>query len=557
MQRLNSPILGVVFSFLIVSAATAQTLPGPADAGRIEPLEQPATLPSTQPPPMVLPDAPELAEAPESAKDIRFHLESVSVEGVFAFAPEQIDAFFAPYTNKDISLDQVWEIANNITRLYRDEGYFLSRAYVPAQEIEDGNIRIRVIEGYIGDIDAEADVTEYKVVRALFQRLLQQKPIRASQLESFMLRLNDFPGKQYVGVLMPIENGEEGAVKLAVKMGETQGQGAISIDNSGSRFLGPYQATANYQDNVYALHKTNVFVSASLPWDELKYAGFRHTIPLAPDWALELGGSYVMAEPGASLEPNQIESQSLDIELNAHYQPIRQRSHNLSFSAGINGKNTDSDVLGSRFTRDRIRALELQMDYDTSDAWSGYNYINLYIRQGIGAFGASNEGDLLLSRAEADSDFTTTGFSYIRQQEIAQNWSFLAQAAGQWSDAPLFSAEEFGYGGGRFGRAYDPSEITGDHGLAGSLEFRYRGLPLWHDAQFEPYVFYDLGKVWNKDTGGQDISASSAGGGVRANHASGVSANLGVAWPLTRDIDEPIYGNGKNPRLLMQLGYRF
>jgi POTRA domain, ShlB-type len=39
------------------------------------------------------------------------------------------------------------KVAVRVTGLYRDRGYFLARAYLPAQEIEGGIVRIAVLEG--------------------------------------------------------------------------------------------------------------------------------------------------------------------------------------------------------------------------------------------------------------------------------------------------------------------------------------------------------------------------------------------------------------------------
>jgi hypothetical protein len=53
------------------------------------------------------------------------------------------------------------------------------------------------------------------------------------------------------------------------------------------------------------------------------------------------------------------------------------------------------------------------------------------------------------------------------------------------------------------------------------------------------------------------VSAASAGIGLRLNHSAGVWGNFGIAWPLTREIDTPIYGDEKDPRFMMQIGYDF
>jgi hemolysin activation/secretion protein len=133
----------------------------------------------------------------------------------------------------------------------------------------------------------------------------------------------------------------------------------------------------------------------------------------------------------------------------------------------------------------------------------------------------------------------------------------IGQVSGQIASKPLFSSEEFGYGGQDFGRAYDPSELVGDSGIKGSLEIRYLGLKPGFDVNLSPYAFYDIGKVWNEDTGGISESGSSAGFGVSISHSTGFSGNFGLAYPLTRKINTPIDGNPEGPRYLFQARYSF
>ena len=169
------------------------------------------------------------------------------------------------------------------------------------------------------------------------------------------------------------------------------------------------------------------------------------------------------------------------------------------------------------------------------------------------------KGDLNLSRAQATPDFTKAELGLTRLQAITADWSLLASAAGQIASGPLYSVEEFGYGGQAFGRAFDSSEITGDHGLNGSLEVRYNGLKFSPSVTLQPYGFYDIGEVWNDDIGQvEHASGSSAGFGLRTSTDFGLTSNVGLAFPLTRSIATPIYGQGKNdPRIMLQIGKSF
>lgn len=555
----HASITALCLFSLLPAHAWAQQIPSAADAARVETGIDNAQPASTQSP-FTLPEAQEsMSKAPAGAEAITFLLRSVTVEGATAFPEEHIAALYADELNTTISLNTVWDIAERITALYRDEEYFLSRAYVPAQEIDDGHILIKVIEGRIGDVILEdkAELLSYAPVRRMIDALKAEAPLKASDLERFVLRLNDLPGHDYRAVLKPQSVGQPDMVALSLVPSEQADQLFLSFDNYGSRYLGPYQATATYATSFHPLHQTVLAFSASTPWDELKYGAFAHRYTTSATTDLELSGSYVEAEPGYTLEDSDIESQSLQLAIGMNWRPIRQWRENLTFSLLLDGQNTNGDILGSALTRDRIRSLRGSMTYERTEDSGAVNFLSFTASQGLSILGASEENDLNLSRAEAEPDFTKLEFTYTRQQYIGSDVLAVGQLAGQYASAPLYSAEEFGFGGQRFGRAYDPSEITGDHGIAASVELQYRGLPRWMSGTHAPFVFYDIGKVWNEDSGGQNLSASSAGVGVRSFYDSGLTTTFTVAQPLTREQEAPLYGDANAPRFLFQVTRSF
>jgi hemolysin activation/secretion protein len=143
-------------------------------------------------------------------------------------------------------------------------------------------------------------------------------------------------------------------------------------------------------------------------------------------------------------------------------------------------------------------------------------------------------------------------------QTISGPWQVNLSATGQYSWQPLLASEQFGFGGPAFGRAYDPSEITGDNGAAGSAELRYSSVR-FEELRFglTPFVYYDIGKVWNISTGGEPASAASAGGGLVLRSDTGLQLTTTGAEPLTRPQANPETGNGKSPRWLANLSWQF
>jgi hemolysin activation/secretion protein len=553
----------IIFAALLSNAnvAFAQALPSNADINNsVRPDKR--TLPAAK----IIGEKPEVdvlppEKMPSGAEQINFILNEVKIEGVTAFSTQKLfDLHVKQHLGKEISLSKIYEISAKITDYYRSRGYFLTIAHVPPQSIKDGVVKIVVSEGYIAEVRIDESLQNNSIINSYIEELINEKPINSAKLESFLLRMNDLYGYQFNGVLAPSEDEASNAITsngvvLELVKTDAQGVGSIAFDNFGSRFLGVHRLSANYSKSLTPLHQTSGTAIMSLPTNNLQYGSLNHSVVLAPALTLDIAGGITNANPAFTLKPLEIESKALFLSTKLNYQIIRQRQENLSVSLAVDGRNSNTDALQKKLTRDHIRTARLSTDFNFSDdLLGGYNAGNVTLSKGIAAFGANDAGDLLLSRAEAKPNFTKLEASFTHLQILSQSFALKTSFAGQLSASPLYSSEEFGYGGQVFGRAYDNSEITGDHGIAGSLEVSYHDWQ-WQRGSITPYVFYDLGTVWNIDKAqiGR-ISGSSAGGGARFTVANEVQLELGLAFPLTKNVSTPIYGASEtSPRIYFQL----
>jgi hemolysin activation/secretion protein len=113
---------------------------------------------------------------------------------------------------------------------------------------------------------------------------------------------------------------------------------------------------------------------------------------------------------------------------------------------------------------------------------------------------------------------------------------------GQYAWEPLLVVEQCAYGGKIFGRAFDPSTLTGDNCLNALIEARYdlsiRGNPF---TRTQLFAFADRGVVDRNTTSAgtpQDQWASSAGGGLRLGWRDNVSMSVEAERGTGGDIDQ-------------------
>src|ERR1035437_3354680 len=560
------------FSVLGTESALAAILPGPADINRIMPTQPaPTAPPSTAPEQNIqVPSSPlYTTPEPKNAKSIQFVLRGIWFDHVTVFSSQQLKKLYQPYVGKDVTLKIPWQIAPALTEWYRQEVYFLSRAFVPAQDIFKGTLKIQAVEGYIGDVSLTGDAPASSLVSRAVDAIKAERPARMQTLERQLLLLSDLPGVSFQATLEPMQNKDEPSVRLILMARKTKGVTTLGIDKGGSRYLGPYETSAAWSGSLLPLQQTDLSVqwipAATTAANGNLYA-FNATqkMMLSMATSLDVTGGYTNAVPGYTLKPQDITSQSVNGGVGLSYRLVRQRDENLNTSPSMDFRDSDSNILNTVLSRDRIRAVNVGLNYDDTDSWfgnsyPGHNNLDVALRRGLPIFNSNSANDPNASRPDTSPDFLKLTASYNRLQSLARDVSASLTLSGQKSSQSLYSSEEFGYGGMAVGRAYDTSEISGDSGMTGSLEMRYQGLPAINQTTMTPYFFYDIGKVWNYNVGQpEQISAASAGPGMRFQCTSGLSGNFYVARPLTKTASTPLYGgDGTAPRFVFQISDKF
>ena len=562
-------VMASMFGALSFSdAATAQevVLPGSADPARaFEEIDRRATpdttLEQSEDDQRVVP------LIPQGTENLRFILKQLYLDGMTAYQPTEIYEIYGPFLGQEISVAQLFEIMAQIQQKYLDDGYALTKVVIPNQDIEGGEVRLSVIEGHVAEVVIDPAIRKSFVIEDAAKRIAAMYPLNVRKLERIMLILNDLPDLNVSAILAsPTEQKEQGAVRLIIqKNDETETIGSIGIDNHGSAFTGPLQMKADAR--AFHLGSNYSELSASLmsavPIDEQKSGSLSYSMPVlgASGADLSLTSSVSHTEPGSSLSVLDIKGTSHTLGANISYPLIRQRDMTLEIDGGFEWKDSRTKISGEELYDDRLRVVKIGANFNFSDGWSGYNVIDVRYSQGLNILGVRESGSVDLSRENGKSDFKKLEMLTGRIQSLPGNFKLYGLLTGQYAFNPLLSSEEFGFGGAQVGRGYDPSEITGDRGIAASFEIRYNTrVPLFNmQLALQPYAFYDIGKVWNIDPGAKDkVSAASAGLGVRMNLDNSWDMDFNLAKPLTRSADkEPKYQNDLGARALFSVKKTF
>ena len=566
-------LLGVSAAVLLISPAIAQVdqQTGIADPSRAgEELRQPDLTPQVAPEVKVKQAAP--LNAPAGAENVKFTLNAIKFNGVSVYSDAQLQSVFADKIGQTISLADVYTIANQLTLKYRNDGYVLTQVVVPPQEISGGTPTLRVVEGYVQNITIQKEDPNAPLdmanIESYASQIAKGGPLNARDLERELLIINDLPGVNARSILSPSTT--PGAADMAIIVSHDPFDGLLSLDNYGSRYLGPVQiGAAGTLNSILGQNEaiTAQLVMAPQSWYELGYASAGYSQPVGKyGTKIHFNTSVTDTDPGYDLKQFEVEGRSYLINVGATHPFIRSRSENLYGRLNFDWRRVKSENNIEETRRDRISALRLGARYEFIDTLIGAaaNTVDMEVSKGLGILGASDEGDANMTRAFGDPQATKLEVEIQRLQRVTDSVNIMLAGRGQLASNALLSSEEFSVGGINSGRGYDPSEVTGDQGISGKVELQWNDPYSFESSFMESYQlfgFYDVGRVWNDDatTASQKRdSVASVGAGVRFDLPYEVDAGFAVAFPLTRPVQtQGGDGHERDPKFYFNLSKKF
>lgn len=563
----SASLAGALFAAVICGNADAQ-VPTSVDPSKLQQRfeNKPAsTTPSVSVQPPVTSTPKISKEQQEKLAKQRFTLKVVSIEGASVYSAGDLKYSYENMIGKQISMLDAQAIAKKITDHYRKNDYILSQAIVPAQNASSGTLRIRVVEGFISNVELQGDIrgdSGRRLTEAFAEHIKGKKPVKISDLERYLLLMDDLPGATAKGVVRPSSK-VFGSADLIVTFTHKTYEGSYTLDNRGSKFVGPFQHTATLTANsILGMYdRTLLRLITTSPTEELRFVDLQHEEQISDEGTrLNLTASHNRSIPGDSLKSLHVRSQSQFYQAKLLHPFIRSRQNNLVGRFLVDVRNSSTDVTYVLpLSRDRLRSARLGASYDFADSIFGVNLIDAQISHGFDVFNATGASDLA-SRGVAENEYTKIELDLSRTQALPHNFSLFTSANGQYAFDPLFPAEQFSLGGPTFGQAYDPAELSGDHGVAAKAELRYGQAlndPLLKSYQI--YGFYDIGRVWKRQAGigGNDKqSLASTGFGLRTNFSENFSGDFQVALPLTKAPNNQ-GGRDDDPRLFFNVTARF
>jgi hemolysin activation/secretion protein len=456
-----------------------------------------------------------------------------------------------PYLARPLAQADLVRLATDVAGVMRRQGYGLATAWVPAQDLVGGTLRVEVDEGRIDAVHATGPGA--RLVEQGLASLTGDGPVRTAELERRLLIVGDMAGL-WVGEARLARQG--GRNVLTVSTRYEHASAMVRIDNWGTQTVGPIRAWAEMAVNGVAARGDGLTLGlAATPLDprEFQFGEVHYRLPFGGRGTTVGVGGYFGHSRSRSEDGSIVyDGRSSEVEVEMVQPLTRSRARSAWLTGTLSLRNSDLDQDGILVRADRLATASAAI-YGYQRVGHGRVRGRLAVMQGLGLLGATRLGDPLASRDDASGTFTKLEGWAEYWRPLSHGFSLELGMRSQWSDGPLLASEEMGLGGPQFLRAYDYRTLAGDQGVAGYAELRFDLKHVGPVETLQLYGFADAGRVRDAGAVTRRDSLASTGGGVRAR--------IGRGWDAGAELAFPLSDSGRNwdpkPRFSFSLTSRF
>lgn len=454
---------GALFGLALV-AVTAQAQ-GVISPGQV--LETVRPEQQIAPPPTVAPvistDLPATTGLDPDAP--RFNVEQLRIVGARAIDSAELQQLIADFAGKRYNLFELQAVLDRITTLYRERGFPVARAVLPAQKIENGVVTVEVIEGRIDQVVFSGNERYGPELLARWGAPLVDRDVRVDLLEERLLLINDLPGMTARAVLRPGER--YGATATEVAVSEKPVEGRLSFNNYGREEVGEHRLDGAVQFNNPLGIGDQLALTASRSEDDLlALYGISYSLPVGVHGTrLAANYTYVDYDVGGELHELDLSGESHLGSIGLSHPLLRSRSENLYATLSVRSFAGEQYFGGDTLSRSEVTLVEAGLAWNQLHASGNASAAGIRVSTNLhdSDEGSADNAHLF----KIDGEFT-------HLLRLSQSWELKLETAGMWSPDALVDAERFGLGGPSSVRGYPSAWSLGDRGLFASVEGRYR-----------------------------------------------------------------------------------
>jgi hemolysin activation/secretion protein len=490
-----------------------------------------------------------------------FDVRAIDVAGVTLLTPAEIEKLVYPFVGEGKSSADVESARKAIQDAYVAKGFEAVIVETPPQTdvlFAQGLIQLKVNEVPVNTVSVTgAKYHSTKSVAKSIPSLSTGKPIDFKALQAEINAANRFPDRSITPRFKAGTTPGTIEAELRVR-DEFPLHATFELNNDNSPNTTPLRlsGSARYTNLWGAGHSVTAgFVIAPQNKNDSAVISLSYSAPLlATPWTL-VGYGYRSNSNIAALGGTNVLGNGYQLGARAIYRlPTDKAYHGFSF--GLDYKNFKQDIL--------IKGTALKSPVEYIPLVLGYSFSQGSETTQIEANLNTTLGLRVLRRQKCGPNSTITvcfeedgvrerqsdsfeNFSHINLDvnwvsAFKGDWVAAAKFSGQYADSRLVTNEQFAAGGLSTVRGYFQSEVVGDDGFTGSIEFRAPSLATYLGAfvdEFRLFSFAEFGltRVLSPLPEQQSVfKIGSFGGGARVKLLKRLSGEVAVGVPVLSSV---------------------
>ncbi|XXE57670.1 ShlB/FhaC/HecB family hemolysin secretion/activation protein [Pseudomonas sp. R1-18] len=419
-----------------------------------------------------LPGKQSLPVAPAAPADERcFTIQRIELKGAESLSAADRQRLIAPYQGQCLGVAQLNELLKVITNHYLDKGLVTTRAYLPQQDLSQGDLQVLVVEGTLENLraDAASELSDRELAMTFPGR--EGRLVNLREIEQMVDQLNRLPSNKAQMELTPGQ--QVGGSDVVVKnTPQKPWRATLSRNNDGQRSTGEQQWNAGLEwdsplgladqlslrgghDAISDHQQTsrNGLLNYSLPWGWWTFSY---------SYSESEYRSVAKAEGISFKQTGDSQNHQFRAERVVH----RDALSKTSLSAGLAYLRTNNYIEDSKLALSSNRLTEAQFGINHGRRiGSAFVNLDLGMQQGVGALDAQGNGHPGPGEADARYRKYTGTVSYLHPFQLwGEQLTFSSLATGQRSEDVLFSPQRMSLGGSSSVRGYKDQFLSGDSG---------------------------------------------------------------------------------------------
>ncbi|WP_151636942.1 ShlB/FhaC/HecB family hemolysin secretion/activation protein [Noviherbaspirillum aerium] len=469
----------------------------------------------------------------------RFEISRFDIAGNTLLPAPHIDRILAPYTGKSRNFGDVQQALEALEAAYHAMGYHVVQVALPEQELNQGVVRLQVIETRLGKIRIDGNLHHDEAnIRRSVPGLREGFPPDIGRVSSSLKLANENPTKKITLQLQGGERDDEVDALLKVSDEKTWRIAAM-MDNGGNKTTGETQLTTQLQyanvantDQVLSLQYTTTVQKPS----QVSVYGIGYHLPFySLGDSMDLFASYSDVDSGsvlAGIVNLQVSGRGTIVGARYNQNLRRAGDYESRLSYGIDHRDYRNSVTvqGAQLGNDvTVHPLSVTYGGTWTLAQSELSF-NITGMHNLPGGERGRQADFSRVRAGARAAYNILRYNANYVHALPGDWQMRLGFSGQQSGDALVPGEQFGAGGASTVRGFNERDLSSDRGQLINAELyssNLCGALTSISAQCRALAFYDAAQVRRNDAlPGEQAGASIASVGLGMRLAAGKTMTM-------------------------------